>query len=231
MNYIWDILLKADKQNILRENIKFVPAKVYSPYMEIAFEDLNANSLPSDNTIEINAYYRFQHIFGELLNVNFDESKELIETFFDIVIHFLAEIDLSQGLCKNEYYKKIIMKDIRNGSFGYELSENINEFNKKEIDYLLSGLITLYVTGESLHLFNKIIRKTFTNNIVYISNDHNKKLLIYLAKSKTQKLKRKIDVIINLFLPINMDVTIYWDKHFGIVGIDETMKLDGIVIN
>ncbi|MBU3175844.1 hypothetical protein KPL47_05625 [Clostridium estertheticum] len=231
MNYIWDILLKADKQNILRENIKFVPAKVYSPYMEIAFADLNANSLPSDNTIEINAYYRFQHIFDELLNVNFDESKELIETFFDIVIHFLAEIDLTQGLCKNEYYKKFIMKDIRNGSFGYELSENINEFNKEEIDYLLSGLITLYVTGESLYLFNKIIRKTFTNNIVYISNDHNKKLLIYLAKSKTQKLKRKIDVIINLFLPINMDVTIYWDKHFGIIGIDKTMKLDGIVIN
>ncbi|MBX4263357.1 hypothetical protein [Clostridium estertheticum] len=149
MNYIWDILLKADKQNILRGNIKFVPAKVYSPYMEIAFADLNANSLPSDNTIEINGYYRFQNIFDELLNVNFDESKELIETFFDIVIHFLAEIDLSQGLCKNEYYKKFIMKDIRNGSFGYELSENINEFNKEEIDYLLSGLITLYVTGES----------------------------------------------------------------------------------
>ncbi|GCD08525.1 hypothetical protein [Clostridium tagluense] len=123
------------------------------------------------------------------------------------------------------------MKDIQNGVFGSGISESISEFNKEEIDCLLSGIITLYVTGVSLHLFNKVIRKIFKNNMVYINNDNNKVLLIYLGEVKTQKLKRKIDTIINLFLPINMNITIYWDKHFGIIGLGKTMRLDEMVIN
>ncbi|GCD08524.1 hypothetical protein [Clostridium tagluense] len=93
--------------HFLRQNINFIPAKIYSPYMEIAFTDLNTSSLPEDNTIEINPYYRFQNIFKELLDVNFNESKQLVETLFDIVIHFLAEIDFTKGLCKKRVLQKV----------------------------------------------------------------------------------------------------------------------------
>lgn len=62
MNYIWEVLLKADEETIPREDIKFVQADVCSPYMEIALDNLNSNSLPEDNVIEVNEYYRFYEI-------------------------------------------------------------------------------------------------------------------------------------------------------------------------
>ncbi|MCY6355723.1 hypothetical protein [Clostridium sp. ZS2-4] len=231
MNYIWDVLLKADKQNIPAEKISFVPAKRYSPYMEISFKDLNTQSLLDNHIIEVNPYYRFYDIFKELLNVNIEESMKLREVLFDIIIHYLAEIDLKQGLCKQEFYKKFIMKDICKGVFGKELSENIYEFKKEELDCLLNGLVTLYLTGVSLHLFNKVMRNIFKDNLTYTNKENSKEILIYLGQAKTQNLKRKMDMIIDLFLPIDMKVYVYWEHHFGVIGVNETMKIDKMVIN
>ncbi|MHC1686028.1 MAG: hypothetical protein AB6733_24385 [Clostridiaceae bacterium] len=231
MNYIWDILLKADRQDIKRENIKFVPAKVFSPYIEVLLSDLNIRKLPESNTIEVNPYYRFHEIFKDLLDVNLEESPQLREVIFDIITHFLAELDLKEGLCKQEFYKKFIKDEIKQGIFGNGISEAVDEFSKEELDYILSGLITLYLTGTSLHLFNKIMKKVFPNTITYQNKDNPKKVLIYLGEFRTQELKRKIEFILDLFLPINMKSNIYYEYHFGIIGVDETMKMENMVIN
>lgn len=233
MNYIWDILLRADKENIQRESVSFVPAKVYSPYMEISFIDLNSRALPEDKVIEVNPYYRFQSIFKDLVDINVEESEELRTALFDIIIHYLAEVDLTQGLCKEEFYKKFIMEDINKRAFGRELSEDIYEFTKRETDCILSGLITLYLTGTSLQLFNKVMRNIFKRNRVYVNRDDemDKEILLYLGEFKTQKTKKRIDTLIDLFLPINIKVVIYWEKHFGIIGIEDTMRIDEMVIN
>lgn len=231
MNYIWDMLLKADKEDIPREKIKFQPAKIFSPYLEVLFSDLNARTIPENNIIEVNPYYRFHEIFKDLLDINFEESLELREVIFDITMHFLAELDLKEGLCKQEFYKKFIKDEIVQGVFGKEIVETVNELSKEELDYILSGLITLYLTGTSLHLFNKIIKKVFKNNITYSNRDNPKKILIYLGRIKTQDLKRKMDMIINLFLPINMKASIYYEYHFGIIGVEETMEIEKMVIN
>ncbi len=231
MNYIWDILLKADRQDIKREQIKFVPAEVFSPYIEVLLSDLNIRKLPESKTIEVNPYYRFHEIFKDLLDVNYEESPQLREVVFDIITHFLAELDLKEGLCKQEFYKKFIKNEIKQGIFGNEISKALDEFNKEELDYILSGLITLYLTGTSLHLFNKIMKKVFPNTITYQSKDNPKKVLIYLGEFRTQELKRKIELLLDLFLPINMKSNIYYEYHFGIIGVDETMKMENMVIN
>lgn len=231
MNYIWDILLKAHKQKVQRENIRFVPAKVYSPYMEISFENLNTVSLEENTVIEINPYYRFHEIFKDLLDVNVDESLNFREELFNIIVHYLAELDLKQGLCKQEFYKKFIMQDICKNVYGKQIAEDIEEFSHDELECILSGLITLYITGTSLQLFKKVMRKVFKNNSVYINQDDAKKLMVYLGEFKTEKVKKKIYTIIDLFIPINTEVDIYWDKHFGIIGVDNTMRINEIVIN
>ena len=149
MNYIWEILLKADKQNIPRKNLKFVQAEICSPYMEIAFNELNSTSLPENNVIEINESYRFYEIFKDLFNINNQESKELRKVLLDILLHYLGEVDLKRGLCKTEFYKHFLFKDILNKVFGEKLANNICYFEKDELDALLNGLITLYKTGVS----------------------------------------------------------------------------------
>jgi len=230
MNYIWDMLLKADNQKIHRKNIKFVKAKICSPYMEIAFNELNATSLPADNIVEINECYRFYEIFKDLFNINIEESTELREVLLDILLHYLGELDLKKGLCKTEFYKKFLMTDILNKVFGEKLAENIHCFEKEECETLLNGLITLYKTGVSLQLFNKILREVFKTSIVYASKEKPKNMYIYLGQVKTKELENKIDVIVDTFLSIEMKPLIFWDQHFGILGLDNTMRNDEIVM-
>lgn len=230
MNYIWDVLLKADKENIHRNEIKFLPAKICSPYIEILFYDINTTNIPEDKIIEVNQYYRFQEIFKELFNLNLIESSDLREVLFDILLHYLGEIDLKSGLCKEEFYNKFLLTDILNNVFGEELSNNIKFFEKDETSVLLSGLVSLYSIGVSLKLFNNILRRIFTKNIIYINKDKPKDIYIYLDEIKTKRLENKIEAIVNTFLPINMDVFIFWNKHFGIIGDISTMKIDEIIM-
>ena len=230
MNYIWEALLKADKQKIHRKNIKFIKSEICSPYMEIAFDDLNSTSLPENNIIEVNECYRFYEIFKDLFNINVEESKELREVLLDILLHYLGELDLKRGLCKTEFYKKFLMKDILNKVFGEKLANNIHYFEKEECEILLNGFITLYKTGVSLQLFNKILRKIFKNSIVYSNKEKPKNMYIYLGEVETEELKNKIDVILDTFLSIDMKPLIFWNQHFGILGLNNTMKNDEIVM-
>lgn len=230
MNYIWDILIKADKQKIHRKNVKFAKAKICSPYMEMAFDAINDTSLPEDKTIEVNECYRFYEIFKDLFNINLEESMELREVLLDILLHYLGEIDLKKGLCKTEFYKDFIMTDILNRVFGDELADNIHYFEKEECETLLNGLITLYKTGISLQLFNKVLRNVFTNSIVYSNKEKPKNIYIYLGEIYTKELNNKINVIVDTFLAIDMKPLIFWNQHFGILGLDNTMKNDEIVM-
>lgn len=230
MNYIWEVLLKADKQKLQRKKIKFKKSEICSPYMEIAFEDLNSTLLPEDNVIEVNECYRFYDIFKDLFNINVQESKELREVLLDILLHYLGELDLKRGICKEGFYKEFLMRDIMNEVFGHTLAENINCFENKECDAFLNGLITLYKTGVSLQLFNKILRKIFKNSVVYSNKEQPKRIYIYLDEIKTKESEKKIEIIIGTFLSIDMKPLILWDRHFGILGFDNTMKNGEIVM-
>ena len=230
MNYIYDIFIKAIEENVPIDGIKFKQAKVYSPYMELAIQNINTSKLPQSEYIEINALYRFQEIFGELFDINFKENTELKDVLFDILIHYLCELDLKQGLNKNEFYKKFLFKDVINNVYGEELAKDILCFNKEEADAFLNSFITLYKTGTSLQLFNKILAKIFRYSTVYLNKESSKDIYIYLSEVEDKILKGKINAIINTFLPINMNVYLFWDKHFGILGSDNTMKIDDIVM-
>lgn len=230
MNYIWEILLKADEQNVPRKSLKFVQAKIHSPYMELAFENLNLGSLPEDNVIEVNECYRFYEIFKDLFNINVQENKELREVLLDILLHYLGEMDLKSGLSKAEFYKIFLIRDIVNGAFGDKLAKNINCLKKEELDAFLNGLITLYKTGVSLQLFNKTLRNIFEKSIVCSNKENPKRIYIYLDEEKTKKSEKKIDIIVDTFLYINMKPFIFWKQHFGIIGLDSTMKINETVM-
>lgn len=230
MNYIWEALLKADKENIDRKNIKFTKAEVCSPYMEMSLEDLNLKLLPEEQSIEVNIYYRFYEIFKELFNINFTESRELRDTLLDIILHYLGELNLKEGICKEEFQKKFLMKDICEGAYGEILRENINRLNKEDINIFLSGLITVYKSGTSLQLFNKVLRNIFKRSTIYSSKDKPKDIYIYLNEVKDRNLEMRIEAIVDTFLPININISIFWDKHFGIIGVDNSMKINEIVM-
>ena len=230
MSYIWNCLLKAEEMGIDKNKIEFVNAEICSPYMEVSFEDLNTKVLPEDNKIEVNIYYRFYEIFKELFDINYEEDKEIRNVLLDIILHFLGELDLKSGISKKELYKKFILQDIKNKVFGENLANNINAFNKRELDSVLDGILTLYTTGTSLYLFRKVLTSVFKDSSIYVSKDNVKKIYIYLAEKRDSLKISKIQGIIDTFLPINNETLIFWDKHFGIVGVDSTMIIDNMIM-
>ncbi len=230
MNYIWDVLLRAKAQNINVEAIKFKYPQSYSPYMEIAFEDLNTSTINDELTVEINPYYRFYHIFKDLFNINLEESLECREALFDILIHYLGILDLKQGLTKQKYYEKYILKDINKHLFSKHIKKLMGAFDNSEQSFILSALVSLYTTGNSLDLFRRVVKRIFNKSIVYINQDHGKEILIYLGEAKKTILENKIEILISLFLHIEFKVFLYWQYHFGVLGMDDTMKIENMVL-
>ncbi len=230
MNYIWDMAIKAARQGVASSSITFVPAKSCSPYMELSFEDINTVLLGETATVEINPFYRFCDIFKQMLNINFSDYTELKTLLFDIIMHYLLIIDCYQGLNKREYYAKFISCDIANSVFGRQIQEDITVFTQEELHSILSSIIALYRTSASIHLFKQVVRKVFTNSIIYYRSEDIPEILIYLGAYETNITRRKIDTIMALFLPLGFAYRLYWEKHFGIIGLEPTMHIDNIVI-
>lgn len=108
MNYLWEVALKADDCQTLRENLCYVPAKSCSPYIEASFVNLN-QAVIEDLRVEANPLYRFAHIFAAIFDVNEHVSMKTRLALFDICMQYIIQIDLRQGLSKSEYYLRFFL--------------------------------------------------------------------------------------------------------------------------
>ncbi|QDX92967.1 iron-dependent peroxidase [Brevibacillus laterosporus] len=228
LNYIWDLLIKAERSGMEKKDVQFAPAKVSSPYMELSLVNLNAIEI--DQTIEINPYYRFYEIFRDLFDPNIETDVELRNSLFDILIHFLAEIDLMQGMNKREYYIRFLQKDLEAGVFGVSVKDNIHLFNKEEREMIASNLLRLYETGEAVYLLKDTTKKVFTRSTIYANCEEKDELLFYIGQPETPIARAKIELIKDLFLPVRFSTELYWSYHFGIMEVEETMQVDYIAL-
>lgn len=228
MNYIWDLVIKAKNGGIQQKDLYFMPAAVYSPYMELSYEDLNTQWV--DSTIEINPYYRFHSIFYQLLDVNVSENEELRKTLFDIVVHLLADIDVMHGMSKREYYIRFLIKDIEMGVFGEEVKLHFTYFQQLEKEIVANHVLRIYETGEKIFLLKETISQLFPRSTVYANCNERDEILIYIGQKETEEARAKIELILALFLPVLFHVELYWQYHFGIIEIEETMMIDRIAL-
>ncbi|ADO57969.2 hypothetical protein PPM_3767 [Paenibacillus polymyxa M1] len=228
VNYVWDLLMRARKQGLDVDKIRFVPAVSYSPYMELSLAELNTSHL--EQVVEINPYYRFYSIFRDLFPPDAAEDLELRESLFDIMMHFLAEIDLYQGMNRREYHIRFVQRDIADGIFGPKVKEAFGQLNREEQDAIAEGLLRLYETGEAVHLLKQTMRRVFHRSIIYTNCEEKDELLIYIGQEETMLSRIKVDLILDLFLPARFTTELYWTSHFGILEEEPTMKIDAIAL-
>ncbi|SFR97439.1 hypothetical protein [Anaeromicropila populeti] len=231
MNYLWDTVIKARQAGIDIDEFRFSPAKRYSPYMEMAFDDLNIPiEADMEKEIEINPYYRFHKIFKTMFDIeNYDDVKIRGE-LFDWIIHLIATVDINMGLNMQEFYRRFIDHDIRSGVFGEIAKERWNYFNLFEQEYITNKLIDLYKLNTPVLMLKKVIHFVFQDSYVYVNNIDKPEILIYAGVKKITKYVEKMEFIKEMFLPLGYLCRIYWDKHFGIIGKEATMKMDHIVL-
>jgi len=229
MNTAWEVALRAIEQEMDARELRYIPDRNGSPYRETAFQDINLTRLMSE-TVEINPLYRFAHIFGALFDINLEEWPELREMMFDAYMHYQNQLDLRSGLTKSEYYIRAILKDILNGVYGSVAASAIILFENKQVKSILYGMLRLFQEQDSIEIFRQVVRALYPRAVIYRNADVYREILMYLPIEKSKTEQKKLEFLINMFLDINYTVFVFWMYHFGVIGIDETLKFGEMVI-
>lgn len=230
MTYLWETLLKAKEDGISEGRIRYEAAKNYSAYVEIADPYLNQEALPANLRVKVNPYYRFFDIFKDLFPPDEGEFPRLRESLANLIFHQLAQNDIMSGMTKEEYYKTLLYHDIVNGSFGTTTKKNFNLFSRHEQEIILSGLLRQYQTGSSLDIFLDMMGTLIENNIVYQSNYKPQELFIFIGQKKVERLEAKMDFLIRMFVEIPYHVDLFYEYHFGIIGMEDAMVIGETIL-
>lgn len=229
MNLAWEVVLQAEKDGRSRDELCYVEAKSPSPYMEVSLIDLNLEA-PEENRIEINPLYRFEDVFGRLFDRNVEDMEQTREIFFDVCLHYMTQLDLREGLSKEDYYCSLLAADFNRGNYGIRAKERLELFDRMQQKELLRSLLQLFRTGNYLEEFRKVVTRLYPRAIIYENNETVQELLVYLGVKETDAERGKAAFLIDAFLPLKETVYVYYEHHFGIIDVDETMKMDEMMM-
>jgi hypothetical protein len=230
MKYIWEATTSERLDGADISDVSFVPAQNFSPYMEVNSEYLNETRPRKDLRVEINPYVRFYDIFANYLDPAFSEFPEYRGALFDIVFHFLLATDRRSGHDRRSVRGLLIEDDISDGVFGDEIASLFGLLAERERAAIADGLISLYEHGLSVYLYEIVCRKMFPDMTSYLKTRGRKALLLYFGSSKTPQSEAAALLCQIFFLPADLPAEYYWEKHFGILGVSETMRLDDTVL-
>lgn len=228
MIFLWEALLYARREQISEKEIRFVHARKGSAYTELAFPCLNQTWL--EKAVEVNTYYRFYSIFKEMFPPEQSEFSKLRDSLTNVVLHMLTQNDVMRGMTREDYYKKLLADEVMKGGFGDMAVKVFCDMNKKEQERLLSGWLNSFRVGSALPVFLDMVHGLVDDNIVYLSNKNPNEILIYTGLKKNQKLEQRIKFLTDTFLDIKYHVEVFYEHHFGIIDIEETMQIDKIAI-
>lgn len=244
MNQVWEIVLQAGQEEVEQKRLRFIAAKEVSPYRELATELLNLHTVEEGASeekrtkegelpvypIEVNPLYRFAAVFGRILDINVTKLRQSRAAFVDLCLHYTARADLREGMTRREFTLRLLEQDIVNGRFGQAAKERYRLFSAAEKDVLITGLQRLCRTGDGLYLFRQSVSAVYPRAMIYESTDRAGELLVYLGRKKTETERERIKLLMDLFLPMQTEVHLFYEYHFGIIGVDETMVQDQMVL-
>ena len=240
MRHLWEVLLAAEEEGIPEEKLRFVHTPSGSGYMELSLSCLNQTWLDEDEQAEggqtkdisigVNTYYRFYDIFYNMFPPDTAEFPALRESLTNLGIHMLAQNDIRRGLTKEDYHKRLLAKEILSGSFGGMAKDVFLSMNRTEQEKLLGGWLNSFRVGSVLPVFLDMVHGLVADSIVYHSNECPDEVLVYTGLRKERNLEQRIQFLIDTFLDIRYHVEIFYEYHFGIIGVEETMQIDAIAI-
>lgn len=229
MNFLWDIVLRAQSCGKKEEDLFFLQAQEYSPFYEQSFSSINEDSV-EDNEIELNLLYRFADIFQEALAENGEGLQEFKKYFIDTVLHILLYTDLRHGLSIREIYIRRLTEELLDGSFWEAGAKEFQLIPPLKQKRLATLVLSQMQTGSSLLIFRRSVLILFPDAILYQVKEDRKKLLLYLMDKPEDYKKRLIQFVQDMFLPLSYNIRIFWEYHFGIIGVEGTMGIDELAI-
>ncbi len=235
MRYLWEVLLAAGEEGIPEKRIRFVHTPSGSGYMELSLPCLNQTWVEEDEqtgnvSIGVNTYYRFYDTFYGMFPPDSSDFPALRESLTNLSLHMLAQNDIRRGLTKEDYYKRLLAKEILAGSFGGTAKEVFLSMKRAEQEKLLGGWLNCFRVGSALPVFLDMVHALVADSIVYHNNECPDEVLIYTGSKKERNLEQRILFLTDTFLDIQYHVEVFYEYHFGIIGVEETMQIDEIAI-
>jgi len=226
MIHLWEALLCAHMTQIPEQTVRFVHARHGSAYMELALPCLNQTWL--EKAVEVNTYYRFYPIFKDMFPPEQAEFPALRDSLTSLALHMIAQNDIMKGMTRQDYYKKLLAAEVMDGSFGDMAKEVFGGMDRKEQEKLLGGWLNCFRVGSALPIFLDMVHGLVDDSIVYLSNECPDEILLYTGLKYEQKLEQRITFLADTFLDIRYHVEVFYEYHFGIMEIEETMQIDEI---
>lgn len=223
MNYLWEVMIQLEGQRIPEEQLRFKMAERYSPHQELSLPFLNQAAVEGGMEIEVNPYWRFYEIFKNLFSPDMQEFSALRQSLTNLLLHSLAQNDQLSGMTRNEYMKELLHQDFQYRVYGEMNRKAAALFTREEWEIILSGILRQFETGSSLDLFAEMMNSLINNNIIYRSNDRPHKIMIFIGQKQKRDLEDKINFLIRMFLEISFRAELFYEYHFGILGVDDTM--------
>ena len=229
MQYIWEVVLAAEKNGIREADLQYEVPEVRSPYLEVSFYDLNTQTV-EQTAVEVNPFYRFFDIFSEILDINQKGYEKTREIFVDTVFHYLALTDLRMGMSKKDYYLKFLAEELESGQFGRKAKAAIQLFSSYEKKYIVLALMDVVSSRNYREIFKWLFQEIYQDSIIYKSMDCANELYIYVGSAETQEERKRVQFLLDTFLPIGVRTEVFYLEHFGILEIEETMILDKVLL-
>ncbi len=228
INQIWGPYLALVQQDISPEKLYYiVKNNRVSPYLELQADNLYGNSSGSSfQKLDVNPYIRFFSIFEPLITPDDLGYEEFSQALSDIILHYLADLDLKAGMCKQDFYTAFIIQDIENGVFGD--ARGFTMFTAIEKWEIARILIYFYKTANSVYCFSLVLKKLLP--VCEILIREGEEIVFYMRERQNETDSKKLLFLIRLFLPLSFPYTIHWGKTYGITGYNETMELGSFVL-
>lgn len=175
-----------------------------------------------DNTAYVNIDFRFADIFFPEQNIENQEElfRKYLEDnnykdFANLLLHYLAKLDLSRGLTLVDIVANIELKAIENNKYGENLKNNFNKLNSKHKEILTRYLAEYDLNNQKESYLNQVIFNSFKGVKIYYEN-FTQIMHFFIGESETLYNLNLLEIIKCLFKPIYLKMEIMWNTHFGI---------------
>lgn len=147
------------------------------------------------------------------------------------VINYLRELDFVSGTTVIDVICEKISEDIKKGVLGIDLKKYFLFLSREEQEY-----IALLIYNEKINNVNCMknfklgIKYFFIDSLIYRQKSEKNKIIVYINKPKNKVNVAKIKTLELLFLEFEMKLKVFWENHFGVVNVGETVKIDEIAV-
>ena len=227
-NQIWGPYLATKQQE--RSTAEFyytVKNNRVSPYLELQADDLYGNRYGKGfSKLDVNPYIRFFSVFDSLLTPDDLGYEEFNQALSDILLHYLADLDLKLGMCKQDFYLGFLVKDIEEGAFGS--LGRLSKFTGAEKYEVAKWLLSFYQTGDSAYCLSGAVKKLLPSCEMVIREGE--EFVFYMREPRNIHTEERLFFFIKLFLPFSSPYVVHWTETYGVIGYDGTMQLGSFVL-